>query len=71
MKYIVYIILMWNKAKVKGVLQPVQGLTNRRKDEAALYLSESAEPIQESPTKAPSIWAMLFKLVTNLLGKKQ
>lgn len=30
---------MWNKARVKGVLQPVAGLTKRRAEEAALFLS--------------------------------
>lgn len=30
--------LMWNKAHVNGVLQPVAGLTNRRTAERALYL---------------------------------
>ena len=30
--------LLWNKAHVNGALQPVAGLTNRRKAERALYL---------------------------------
>lgn len=30
--------LMWNKAKVKGVMTAIQGLTNRRNKEADLYL---------------------------------
>jgi lysozyme len=29
--------LMWNKARVDGVLTPVQGLTNRRQAEANLF----------------------------------
>lgn len=29
--------LMWNKARIDGVLQPVYGLTVRRKEEANLY----------------------------------
>lgn len=29
--------LMWNKARIGGVLQPVYGLTLRRKEEAKLY----------------------------------
>ena len=32
--------------------------------------TEPAEPIQASPTKAPSILAMLFKLIFSFLGKK-
>jgi lysozyme len=31
--------MMWNKARVKGVLQEVPGLTNRRKEEADLYFT--------------------------------
>lgn len=31
--------LRWNKAKVDGVLKPVQGLTNRRLKEYILYIS--------------------------------
>jgi lysozyme len=31
--------LMWNKAKIDGVLQPVAGLTRRRKAERDLYLT--------------------------------
>lgn len=31
--------LLWNKARVGGVLQPVAGLTNRRKAEQELYLT--------------------------------
>lgn len=33
--------LMWNKAKVNGVLRPVDGLTVRRKSEAFLYFNDS------------------------------
>lgn len=29
--------LMWNKARIRGVLQPVEGLTLRRQQEADLY----------------------------------
>lgn len=29
--------LLWNKAKVNGVLKPIKGLTNRRKAEYAIY----------------------------------
>jgi lysozyme len=31
--------LLWNKARVGGVLQPVAGLTNRRSAERTLYLT--------------------------------
>ncbi len=31
--------MMWNKARVNGVLTPVQGLTNRRQAEANLFLN--------------------------------
>lgn len=32
--------LMWNKARIDGVLTPVRGLTNRRQAEASLFLNE-------------------------------
>jgi lysozyme len=32
--------LKWNKARVKGVLTPVDGLTRRRKAESKLYFTE-------------------------------
>ena len=32
--------------------------------------TEPVEPIQASPTKAPSFWAMFIELITNLLAKK-
>lgn len=31
--------MKWNKARVKGVLTPLKGLTNRRKSEAELYFT--------------------------------
>ena len=31
--------LLWNKARINGALTPLKGLTNRRKDERALYQS--------------------------------
>lgn len=34
--------LKWNKARVNGVLQPVQGLTNRRTDERTLFMKPVA-----------------------------
>lgn len=34
--------LMWNKARVNGALTPVQGLTNRRMKERALFLRPDA-----------------------------
>lgn len=34
--------IMWNKAKVKGVLVPLKGLTRRREAEARLYRGEYA-----------------------------
>lgn len=61
---------MWNKAKVGGVLQVVKGLTNRRADEAALYLTVAAETIEQSPLKAPSFWTMFFEFIFKMLGKK-
>lgn len=58
--------LMWNKAKVGGILQPVQGLTNRRKSEAALYLTSVAQQAQP----APSGWLAFIQFFIKLLGRK-
>lgn len=61
----------------KGCTKVINGGYNGLEQRLALYaaaklaLPDVVEPIQESPTKAPSIWMMLLKLVTNLLGKKQ
>jgi putative chitinase len=60
----------------KGCTKVINGGYNGLEQRLALYaaaklaLPDVIEPIQESPTKAPSIWAMLFKLVTSLLAKK-
>lgn len=57
--------LMWNKAKVNGVLQPVQGLTNRRKDEASLYLM----PVAVTPQLTESPFAAILKLLFSLIKR--
>lgn len=36
---------LWNKARINGVLQVVDGLTSRRAREAAMYLSDDAQPM--------------------------
>ena len=38
---------LWNKARVNGVLQVVDGLTSRRAREAALYLSDDSQPMPQ------------------------
>lgn len=43
-------IKKYNKARVGGVLQELKGLTNRRNEEAALFL----RPVQSAPTPASS-----------------
>lgn len=40
---------LWNKARVNGVLQEVSGLTARRLEESALYLSEDADEAPRLP----------------------
>ena len=43
--------LLWNKAKINGVLQELSGLTRRRSAEAALYLDGNEyEPMPQSVT---------------------
>lgn len=43
----------WNKARVKGVLKPLRGLTKRRADEAELFLDYEEDEIAQS-VAAPS-----------------
>ena len=57
--------LMWNKAKVGGVLQPVKGLTNRRIDESKLYLT----PVVELPQLTESLFARILKFLFSLLKR--
>ena len=57
--------LMWNKAKVNGVLQPVKGLTNRRIDESKLYLT----PVAGSPQLTESPFARILKFLFSLLKR--
>jgi lysozyme len=57
--------LMWNKAKVTGVLQPVQGLTNRRTDEAKLYLA----PVAPAPQLTDSMFARILRMILSLLKR--
>jgi len=42
--------LVWNKARVNGVLVTVKGLDNRRRAERTLFL----KPVEEAPVAAPS-----------------
>lgn len=57
--------LMWNKAKVGGVLQPVKGLTNRRIDESKLYLT----PVAATPQLTESMFERILKLLFSLLKR--
>ena len=38
---------LWNKARINGVLQVVDGLTSRRAREAAMYLSDDTQPMPQ------------------------
>ena len=38
---------LWNKARINGVLQVVDGLTSRRAREAAMYLSDDMQPMPQ------------------------
>lgn len=57
--------LMWNKAKVGSVLQPVKGLTNRRIDESKLYLT----PVAPMPQLTDSPFAAILKLIIALFKR--
>ena len=57
--------LMWNKAKVNGVLQPVKGLTKRRIDESKLYLT----PVATAPQLTESPFARILKFLFSLLKR--
>lgn len=61
--------MLWNKATINGVLQPVKGLTNRRAREAKLYLTDS--PI-ELPTTQPAggIFALIAKILQAIFKGK-
>ena len=39
---------LWNKSRINGVLQVVDGLTSRRAREAAMYLSEDEQPMPQA-----------------------
>ena len=63
---------LWNKARVNGVLQVVDGLTSRRAREAALYLSDDSQPmphavewesnLKNSPIATASVTSILAGL---------
>ena len=57
--------LMWNKAKINGVLQPVKGLTNRRIDESKLYLT----PVADNQQLTESPFARILKFLFSLLKR--
>lgn len=49
-------LMRWNKAKVNGKLQPVDGLSNRRAAEAGLWARGnfvSSNTVEATPTRAP------------------
>ena len=49
-------MLLYNKARVGGVLTELRGLTNRRKEEVALFLKEIDEEMEFSNKKFQSIY---------------
>lgn len=65
---------LWNKARVNGVLQVVDGLTARRAREAALYLSDDGQPMpqvvepESNLKKSPIAQASVAAGVAAVLG---
>ncbi len=52
--------LAWDKARVNGVLQPLAGLTRRRKAERAMFLGQdwraaAAMPVSRARSRAPQV----------------
>ena len=65
---------LWNKARINGVLQVVDGLTSRRAREAALYLSDDSQPMpqevepESSLKKSPIAQASVAAVLATVLG---
>ena len=65
---------LWNKARINGVLQVVDGLTSRRAREAALYLSDDPQPMpqevepESSLKKSPIAQASAAAVLATVLG---
>ena len=65
---------LWNKARVNGVLQVVDGLTSRRAREAALYLSDDSQPMpqvvepESNLKKSPIAQASTAAVLATVLG---
>ena len=65
---------LWNKARINGVLQVVDGLTSRRAREAALYLSDDSQPMpqevepESNLKKSPIAQASVAAVLATVLG---
>ena len=65
---------LWNKARINGVLQVVDGLTSRRAREAALYLSDDSQPMpqevepESNLKKSPIAQASTAAVLATVLG---
>lgn len=65
---------LWNKSRINGVLQVVDGLTSRRAREAALYLSDDSQPMpqevepESSLKKSPIAQASTAAVLATVLG---
>ena len=65
---------LWNKSRINGVLQVVDGLTSRRAREAALYLSDDSQPMpqevepESSLKKSPIAQASAAAVLATVLG---
>ncbi len=65
---------LWNKSRINGVLQVVDGLTSRRAREAALYLSDDSQPMpqevepESSLKKSPIAQASTAAVLATVMG---
>ncbi|MDE2564483.1 MAG: lysozyme, partial [Burkholderiales bacterium] len=46
--------LAWNQGRVNGVLQPLPGLTRRRRAERALFLGQDWRAVAQAPAQVPA-----------------
>jgi lysozyme len=59
----------WNKARVKGKLQVLQGLVNRREDEIKLFNTPVSATVTSQPEKTNGgFWAIIEAILKRLFG---
>jgi lysozyme len=59
----------WNKARVNGKLQVLQGLVNRREDEIKLFNTPVSAAVTAKPEKSSGgIWAIIAAILKRVFG---